>query len=132
MHPLIQFGFGVEFKQPAIIAEGLAEAAVHDVWTTDFLLRAEKYHKSNTDIPQKSLSALLEDVRADHKLSKAAHFGDGNKIRDGILKRAPDEMIKYLSQWTVTEENLEEMTAEMTNNAIWFTAAAQKPPKQVC
>ena len=32
LHPIIHLGFGVEFKQPAIIAEALAEAAVHDNW----------------------------------------------------------------------------------------------------
>lgn len=131
LHPIIHFGFGIEFNQPAIVAESLAEAAVHDTWTTDFLIKAEEYHKSHKEIPQKSLSALLDDIRADLKLSTAAEWDDANKVRDGILKRAPDEMIKYLSQWTVTEENLEEKTAEMTNNAIWFTAAAQRPPKQV-
>jgi len=32
LHPMIHLGFGVEFKQPAIIAEALAQAAVHDNW----------------------------------------------------------------------------------------------------
>ena len=32
LHPIIHLGFGVEFKQPAIIAEALAQAAVHDNW----------------------------------------------------------------------------------------------------
>lgn len=29
LHPIIHLGFGVEFQQPAIIAEALAQAAVH-------------------------------------------------------------------------------------------------------
>ena len=60
---------------------------------------------------------LLDDIRADKKLSTAAHWDDGNKIRDGILARAKDEMIKYACQWTVKEDELEEKTAEMTNAA---------------
>lgn len=32
LHPMIHLGFGIEFKQPAIIAEALAQAAVHDNW----------------------------------------------------------------------------------------------------
>ncbi len=32
LHPMIHLGFGVEFKQPAIIAEALAQAAVHENW----------------------------------------------------------------------------------------------------
>jgi hypothetical protein len=39
--------------------------------------------------------------------------------------------INYASQWTVSEHDLERKTAEMTNTAIYFTAAAQRPPKQV-
>lgn len=65
----------------------------------------------------KSLAELLDEVRADEKLSTAAHWEDGNKIRDGILVRAPEEMIEYASQYKVREDELEEKTAEMTNAA---------------
>jgi len=61
--------------------------------------------------------SILDEIRADDKLSTAAHWDDGNKIRDGILKRAPDEMIKYASQWTVGSGQVEEKTAEMINAA---------------
>ena len=42
LHPIIHLGFGVEFKQPAVIAEALAQAAVHSSWIGDLLLPAEK------------------------------------------------------------------------------------------
>ena len=71
---------------------------------------------------RKTIVQLLEEVRADKKLSSAAHWDDGNKVRDGILQRAPDEMLKYASQYTVSESELEEKTAEMIN-------ASSKSPK---
>ena len=37
---------------------------------------------------------LLDEVRADKKLSATVNWADSNKIRDGILVRAPDEMIR--------------------------------------
>jgi len=74
---------------------------------------------------------LLDEIKADTKLSTAAEWNDDNKIRDGILVRAPDEMIKYATQWVVNPENLEQKTAEMINSVIYYTAAAQRPPKQV-
>jgi len=40
-------------------------------------------------------------------------------------------MIKYASQYKVTEETLHEKTAEMINAAIFYTAAAQHPPHHV-
>jgi len=47
------------------------------------------------------------------------------------MKRAPEEAIKYTSQWFVTEETLEQKTVEMINTCVYFSAGAQHPPKQV-
>ena len=113
LHPIIHLGFGVEFKQPAIIAEALAEAAVHDSWINAFFFESEKASTAGKN--GKSFVTLLDKIRADKKLSSAAHWTDGNKIRDGILVRAKDEMIEYASQWSVSADDLEEKTAEMTN-----------------
>ena len=115
LHPIIHLGFGVEFQQPAIVAEALAQAAVHDSWLNPFLLGAEKAAASTGN--SKSLVGLLDEIRADRKLSTAAHWSDSNKIRDGILVRAPNEMIKYASQFKVGTEELAEKTAEATNAA---------------
>ena len=133
LHPLIHLGFGIEFHQPAIIAEALAQACVHDKWTGGFLLAAEKA-QSASQFPKASCSTLpdlLDEIRADEHLSTAAHWSDNNKIRDGILARAPQNMLDICTKWVVTPENLQEKTVEMINNAIYFTAAAQNPPKQI-
>ncbi len=114
LHPIIHLGFGVEFKQPAIVAEALAQAAVHDTWIGPLLLAAEK---AATSEKSKSMVEILDEIRADKKLSTAAHWDDANKIRDGLIARAPDEMIKYASQWTVKSDELMIKTAEMTNAA---------------
>jgi hypothetical protein len=123
LHPIIHLGFGVEFRQPALIAEALAQAAVHDGWMKPFFLDAESAAKASGAKPQdtKAIVDLLDDIRADKKLSSAAHWSDGNKIRDGILKRAPDEMLNYASAYVISESDLEEKTAEMIN-------AASTPP----
>jgi hypothetical protein len=62
------------------------------------------------------LHELLEEIRADSKLTKEEH---------------QDELISYAKQWSVSADDLEEKTAEMINTSIFFAAAAQKPPKQV-
>jgi hypothetical protein len=117
LHPLIHLGFGVEFKQPAIIAEALAQTAIHETWMGSFFFESEKVAEANGADPKntKTVVQLLDEIRADKKLSSAAHWDDGNKVRDGILKRAPDEMLKYASQYVVSESQLEEKTAEMVN-----------------
>ena len=93
---------------------------------------------------------LLDEIRADTKLSTAARWEDDNKIRDGIMVRAPEEMINYASQWKVAPRELMKTNAEMTNavgkllsgarlveipfaeiDAVYFTGGAQHPPKLI-
>jgi hypothetical protein len=100
LHPIIHLGFGVEFEQPAIIAEALAQAAVHDNWEASHLIKSEKAarahgtdHRRHTTIVQ-----LLQEIYENTKLG-------------------PEDKTKYASQVRVTEDNLEEKTAEMINAA---------------
>ncbi|KAL3423055.1 HypA protein [Phlyctema vagabunda] len=130
IHPLIHLGFGIEFNQPAIIAEALAQAAIHDNSIGDLLLPTEKAGKQNGKI-EVSLFDLLEQIQNDPSLKDAARWEDGNKILDGVMTRARQEMIECASTWTATPETLERKTAEMINAAVYFTAGAQRPPKQV-
>lgn len=129
LHPLIHLGFGVEFKQPAIIVEALAQAAVHEGWIGKLLLPAEKTASEKKS--EKNLFDLINDIQANEKILNAPHWEDGNKIRDGLLARAPDEMIALTAQWQVNADDLDKKTAEMINAAAYFTGAAQNPPKQI-
>ena len=117
LHPFIHLGFGVEFRQPVIIAEGLAEACCHDEWIGKLLLTAEEAAKASPPSKSRTLVDLLDEIRANKELSNAAHWDDGNKIRDGILARAGETMIRIAAQYTVKPEELEKRTAEMTNAA---------------
>ncbi|KAF2177950.1 hypothetical protein K469DRAFT_732126 [Zopfia rhizophila CBS 207.26] len=114
LHPIIHLGFGVEFEQPAIIAEALAQAAVHDNWEASHLIESEKAAKAHSPDRRSdtTIVQLLGEIYAD-------------------TKRASGGRAKYASQVHVTEENLEEKTAEMINAAVYFTGAAQHPPHQV-
>ncbi|KAJ4993573.1 DUF4243 domain-containing protein [Stagonosporopsis vannaccii] len=133
LHPIIHTGFGIEFQQPAIIAEGLAQACVHDKWMRSLFDTVEKAAKqSRGKGTRKTIVQLLEEVKNDEELSNSAHWEDGNKIRDGVMKRALDKMVDIASQYTIQEsDDLGEKTAEMINAAVYFTAAAQRPPHQV-
>ena len=116
LHPIIHLGFGVEFQQPAIVAEALAQAAIHSAWQDEFFFAVDEEVKRNRYSPA-HLVDILDNIRADKKLSGAVLWEDDNKIRDGILVRAKDEMVKYASQWRVEPDRLEEAVAEMTNAA---------------
>ena len=146
LHPFIHLGFGIEFQQPAIVAEALAQTAVHGNWMGKFLFPAEKAAKENAAITNgangnvsngggrkksKTLVDLIDEIRADAKLSKSAHYNDGNKIRDGVIKRAGAEMVHYASQFTVNPDELQEKAAEATNAAgeyiLTFSPKSQGP-----
>ncbi|KAB8258730.1 hypothetical protein BDV32DRAFT_125450 [Aspergillus pseudonomiae] len=132
IHPLIHLGFGIEFNQPAIVAEALAQAATHENWTGPmFLLPAEKAAGGIGKPGKKSLLQILEEVRSDDKLANSAHWEDENRMRDGVLVRAPDEMIKHAAEFTVSEDQMEEKLVEIVDTVAYFTATAQRPSKQV-
>ena len=130
MHPIIHLGFGIEFKQPAIIAEALAQAAVHTDGMKDYFFGCEKAVEANRSGQCESLVRLLDEIRADKELSSAVRRDDAN-LTGGIPERALAKMTRYASRYTVEPDELDERTAEMTNAVIYFTAGAQHPPKQV-
>jgi hypothetical protein len=126
LHPLIHLGFGVEFEQPAIIAEALAQAAIHSGWIAQFFYPTEQTASKNRSNPSKTMVELIDDIRNDKELYAAPRWSDGNKIRDGILARAGETMVSYASQYHIKPEQLEEKTAEMINAAAYFTGGAQR------
>jgi len=132
LHPLIHLGFGVEFAQPAIMAEALAQAACHDRYIGDLLLPAEQQAaKLGNEREGKSIVQLLDEIHADRPLSEAAEWSDGNKIRDGILKRAGGRMVSYAAQVHVQPADLARKSAEMTNAAAYYTGGAQRSDRAV-
>jgi questin oxidase-like protein len=132
LHPLIQLMYGMEWAQPAIVAEGLAQASVHSASLHEALFAAERLANEAAGTPMPSIVSLLEAVAADTKLAKSARLSDGNKVRDGVLARAKDEMLAIAAKVKVRPEELGERTAEMFDAAVYAgTAAAVHPPKHV-
>ena len=128
LHPMIQLMYGIEFEQPAIIAAGLANASVHQNSLGKFFTKAEE--AANKRNPQTGvLAELFETVRQHEKLAKSAHWKDPNRIYDGVMVRAPDEAVEFLSQVKIKEDELEERTAEMVHTAAYVAlGAAFHPP----
>ncbi|GME36642.1 hypothetical protein BKCO1_3400021 [Neofusicoccum parvum] len=131
LHPLIHVGFGVEFAQPAIVAEGLAQAATHDAWIGAYLRGAEDAAAEVGD-PQAKLPDLLQEVRATEQVAGAARWSDGNRLRDGVMARAGEAMCRIAGRWVVgddaSDEVVERKTAEMIDAAVFLTTTAQRPP----
>ncbi|KAF9887293.1 hypothetical protein FE257_010288 [Aspergillus nanangensis] len=132
LHPIIHLGFGLEFNQPAIVAEALSQAAVHDDALAKFLFPAEKAAGGlGKEAQKKPLLQILEGIRTNEKLVHSVRWEDDSKMRDGVLIRALDEMIETAAQVTVSEDEIDERTAEMINTVVYYTAAAQRRSKKV-
>jgi hypothetical protein len=68
--PADHLGFGIEFNQPAIIAEALAQSAVTEDWIGMlYLLPAQNSAKETSKHRKKNLVQNLNEVRADRKLA---------------------------------------------------------------
>jgi hypothetical protein len=120
VHPIIHLGFGIEFQQPAIVAQALAQASVHQ----DYL--GEQFFNLATDAAaarshtKVSLMQIMKEMRADETVRNASMHGDTDVLEDGILKRASEEVIHHCSKWTVPENRIPEKLAEMVNTASMF------------
>ncbi|KAI1468938.1 uncharacterized protein F4812DRAFT_458462 [Daldinia caldariorum] len=128
IHPIIQLMYGVEWKQPAIIAMALAQALVHNDQMKKFLLTTEEAAKSNTK-PMPSIESLLREAKANKKLSTAVCGVDElAKVEKGVFAKAWDDIVELASRVKVEPEELEERTAEMYHSAIYQSASAAFHP----
>jgi len=60
LHPLIRFGFGVEFSQPAMLAEALAQAAIRPTHLDPYFFQADQK-------VERTLVDILDGIRGDKR-----------------------------------------------------------------
>lgn len=128
--------YGIEWHQPAIVAEGLAQAAVHENRVGAFLTKVEQAASSQSQSQSAQrrtpLPELFESVgQYSEKLATSAQYGDSNKVYDGVFVRAPDEALEFLKQIRVGEDELEEQLAEMVHSCAYVAATAAFHPPNV-
>lgn len=97
-----------------------------------FFLPAEKLAGGIGKPGKKSLLQLLNEVRENKALKESVRWSDKNKIRDGVLSRAPDEMLKIAAEYTVSEDQVEERLADMINNVGEFFHVSHWHGKYPC
>jgi hypothetical protein len=131
LHPLIQMMYGMEWRQPAIVAEALAQACVHSDAMKEFLLRSEIQANAQAKTQMPAIVDLYEAIRRDAKLANATQMKDPNKVHDGVLARAKEEMLSIASQVKVRPDELDERTVEMFNAAVFVAAAAAVHPSKL-
>lgn len=71
----------------------------------------------------KTLVQLQDDLRNDSDIKRSVKWADADKIFDGVMRRCPDKMIKYASQFNVNPDEFEEKFAELINSTGILTPA---------
>lgn len=132
-HPVIHLGLGIEFQQPSLVAEALAQAAAHDDSHIETLFKACEAQAEIAYPPRnpKSLIQLLYEVRNNDTIRHAPRWEDfGNKMRDGVVGRACMEMASIASQFRIKPQDLERRTAEMISTCAYMAGASQRPGRK--
>jgi hypothetical protein len=127
---VIHFGFGLEFNQPPIIAEGLAQSAVHQPEVAYFFKGIQDAERLSGSGSSRPMIDLIREIEQNDTIRSAACWGDGSVIDDNPLAKAPEELWKIAAQWRVPPGDLALKTAEMINVCTFYTATAQLPDKQ--
>ncbi|CAG8225358.1 unnamed protein product [Penicillium salamii] len=131
VHPIIHLGFGIEFQQPAIVAQAFAQASVHKDYLAESFYNPAAVNSSTSCQGNKSLMEIMGEMRADRKIRDSSSHGDTDVFTEGILQRAGAEVVRYCSQWTVPEDQIHKKLVEMINTAIYWTSTAQNPNKEL-
>ncbi|KAL8693637.1 MAG: hypothetical protein Q9224_003714 [Gallowayella concinna] len=153
VHGIMHIGLGLEFKQLPILAEGLAEAAVHnDQYYTDYIDACNAEARKEIG-PKQSMISCFEDALLDDKITNCSSFDycrqyeapseqfpEGRwfvrrePYRDGVVGLVKNELASIAGKWRVTEhDDLERATAEIINTSSMSpspktTTPLQKPP----
>lgn len=131
MHPIIHLGFGIEFEQPAIVAEALAQAACHTGFFSKFFFEAEQRARESPSHQNVRLIDLFDEIRQSPELWDKQHWRGGDNLDDEVLSNAPSKLIDIAAKWQVNPVDLDVKTAEMYNVNVYAAGAAQYKPKEV-
>lgn len=126
LHPLIQLMYGVEWEQHAIVAEGLAQAAIHqDKFGALFAKIDEKARSRSSTGQRRPLVELCENIRKEQPALAQSPKLDDNDLFGGLRERMPEETAEFLAaNISVDENNIEEEIDQMVHTAAYVAAAA--------
>ncbi|KAM0449882.1 hypothetical protein ACHAO4_007184 [Trichoderma viride] len=109
--------------QPAIIAQGLAQSAIHDTYVGDFLAKVDKAAAAKPPSKRLNTCELYEQVHSDPDFVNSVRNGKPNKILNGVEVLCPDEGVEYLAQFKADPNNLAEGITENIHAAAYMASA---------
>jgi hypothetical protein len=133
----MHIGLGLEFNQMPILAEGLAEAAVHhDDYYTEYI-DACAAEVSKASSPKQPIIECFEECLLDDQITSCSSFDycrqyqapseeypDGRwfvtrePYRDGVVGLVKNNMARVAGKWRVRwDDDLDRLTAEIINTS---------------
>ncbi|KAF3919114.1 hypothetical protein ABW21_db0206287 [Orbilia brochopaga] len=134
LHPWIHLGYGIEFEQPAIIAEALAQTAVHDNWPSRYLKACvAAAAESQSSSEKATILSLAQEAHGSAKLRAATKWSDPQKNK-AVYANALDEMVALAVKWHVPsdadDDTIRKAAAELASAAAYICAATPRTDKK--
>lgn len=143
-HPMIHLGYGVELACPTLVAEGLAQCAVHGPSARALfpegvqMLRALRIYEQAGDKKQPAKTALdlASKLREDSRLDDAITFDESPKFKKLLAKSKPvDVILEYVDAWRIESHDHDHLVAkagELMALGAAVYAGPQRREKAAC
>lgn len=125
LHPWIHLGFGIEFEVAGVVAEGLAECAVHADEYAEYLgaveeavARDEKERKEGREEKggeSVGLMQLYEEIRGNESLMGATGYAERLGAGRTVMRKAMGHVVDVARRYVVKEGEVEERIREAVN-----------------
>ena len=115
MHPVIHLGYALEYEQPALVAEALSMASIHEADYTGLNLFFPLSDEAAGGVGkhrEKTLFQLFQEMREDKTLRESCKGPEIEHIKN-VVPKAVKELVHYAGQYTVSREQIDESTLEM-------------------
>lgn len=126
LHPYLQLMYGLEWEQPAIVAEGLAQASVHRDYYGALFEKVDERIKQNPPAAHRHLVDLYDTIAKEYPdIVAESKWEDGDGSQTGVLERIPDQVADYLAtNVSVMPDNFDEQVDAMVHASAYFAATA--------
>jgi hypothetical protein len=125
-HPLIHLGYGLEFDLNCMLAEGLAQAAVHSPMVAPLMANGDE----NTSGP-KSAKEIALAVAGDEQLDGKVRFEDAPKMKALLTNGGGPILRAHAAQWNCPLDQVYEKAHELQQLAVAVMGGAVRPEKEV-
>jgi len=131
-HPIIHIGYGYEFNLPLIVAEGLAQAAVHNNLLINLI---NQEFLSYNEPEKKPILDIIEDISKEEFIKKTIDYNDELKQKTLMLNKDGVDLVRnHAKKWVIleTEEDLKKATHELYKACVLiYGGAAIRPDNEV-